>query len=77
MAMDSEEARLAGLKIRADKLGYEIEPSIRRPGYCLWRSWPGIGRQMILGRDGGVMLDAIAQKLDEMEVDAGTKKSGS
>jgi hypothetical protein len=39
----------------------------------LWRSWPGVGRHMILGRDGGTTLEAIGQKLDEVEAEAGTK----
>ena len=76
MTTASEQQRLEALIKRADKLGYEIEPSVRKLGYCLWRSWPGIGRQMVLGRDGDVTLDAIAQKLDEIEAEAEPKKSG-
>jgi hypothetical protein len=65
---DEQEETLAALRRRADKLGHQIEPSVKRLGYCLWQSWPG-GRLMILGRNDnvGVTLDAIAQKLDEME----------
>ena len=65
--MENEEARLAGLRMRANKLGYEIDPSVRKLGYCLWQSWPGVGRHMVLGNNDGVTLDAIAQKLDEIE----------
>jgi len=65
---DEQEEKLAALKTRADKLGHQIEPSVKKLGYCLWQSWPG-GRLMILGRNDndGVTLDAIAQKLDEIE----------
>jgi hypothetical protein len=58
------------LKMRARKLGYDIEPSVRRSGYCLWRVWPGIGRHMVIGGNDGVTLDTIAAKLDELEVEA-------
>ena len=70
MTMADEREKLAALKRRADKLGYEIEPSVKKLGYCLWRSWPG-GRHMILGRNdnAGVTLDAIARKLDEVEAE--------
>ena len=66
--MADEQEKLSALKRRADKLGYQIEPSVKRLGYCLWQSWPG-GRYMILGRNDndGVTLDAIARKLDEVE----------
>ena len=66
--MADEQEKLAALKGRADKLGHQIEPSVKKLGYCLWQSWPG-GRVMILGRNDndGVTLDAIAQKLDEIE----------
>jgi hypothetical protein len=66
--MADEQEKLSALKRRADKLGHQIEPSVRKLGYCLWQSWPG-GRHMILGRNDndGVTLDAIAQKLDEIE----------
>jgi hypothetical protein len=60
---------LQALKKRARELGYEIDPSVRRLGYCLWRSWPGVGRQMVLGGNDGVALDAIAEKLDEVEAE--------
>ena len=76
MTTANEQERLEDLNKRAGKLGYQIEPSVTKLGYCLWRSWPGIGRQMILGRDGDVALDAIAQKLDKIEAEAGPKKSG-
>jgi hypothetical protein len=73
---DEQEAKLAALKRRADKLGHQIEPSVKKLGYCLWQSWPG-GRLMILGRNDndGVTLDAIAQKLDEIE--AGNHEAGN
>ena len=71
----NEQKLLEALNKRALSLGYQIEPSVKKPGYCLWQSWPG-GRHMILGRDGGVALDAIAQKLDEIEAEARPKKSG-
>jgi hypothetical protein len=69
MTMADEQEKLAALKRRADKLGYQIEPSVKKLGYCLWQSWPGVGRYMVLGRDDndGVTLDAIARKLDEVE----------
>jgi hypothetical protein len=65
--MADEQKKLAALEWRAVKLGHQIEPSVKKLGYCLWRSWPDVGRQMILGREGDVTLDAIAQKLDEIE----------
>jgi hypothetical protein len=67
--MADEQEKLAALKMRADKLGHHIEPSVKKLGYCLWQSWPGVGRYMVLGRNDndGVTLDAIAQKLDEIE----------
>jgi len=70
MTMADEQEKLAALKMRANKLGHQIEPSVKRLGYCLWQSWPGVGRYMVLGRNDndGVTLDAIAQKLDEIEV---------
>jgi hypothetical protein len=77
MTTASEQQRLEALIKRAAKLGYEIEPSMKKLGYCLWRSWPGIGRQMVFGRDGDVTLDVIAQQLDEIEAEGGPKKSGS
>jgi hypothetical protein len=64
---ENEQERLRAFKERARKLGYEIEPAFRRPGYCLWEVLPGIGRHMILGRDGDITLTAIAQKLAEIE----------
>jgi hypothetical protein len=69
MTMADEQEKLAALKMRADKLGHQIEPSVKKLGYCLWQSWPGVGRYMVLGRNDndGVTLDAIAQKLDEIE----------
>jgi hypothetical protein len=67
MTPANEQEWLEALNKRADKLGYQIEPSVKKLGYCLWRSWPGVGRHMVLGRDGDVTLDAIAQKLDEIE----------
>jgi hypothetical protein len=69
----NEQEWLEVLNGRADKLGYQIEPSMKMLGYCLWRSWPGVGREMILGRSGDVALDAIAQKLDEIEAEAGPR----
>jgi len=71
--MAAEQERLEALEQRAGKLGYQIEPSLNKQGYCLWETLPGIGRLLILGRDGGVTLDAIAQKLDEVEVAARKK----
>jgi hypothetical protein len=43
----------------------------------LWRIWPGSGRQMILGISGGVTLDIIAQKLEEIEAEERVKKGGA
>src|SRR5262249_8923444 len=57
---------LAALKSRANKLAHQIEPSVKNQGYCLWQTWPD-GRLMILGRNDGVTLDAIAEKLEEIE----------
>jgi hypothetical protein len=67
MTMADEQEKLAALKWRAVKLGHQIEPSVKELGYCLWQSWPGVGRHMVLGNNDGVTLDAIAQKLDEIE----------
>jgi hypothetical protein len=67
MTTASEQERLDALKQRAAKLGYQIESSLNGPGYCLWEVLPGVGRSMILGREGDVTLDVIAQKLDELE----------
>jgi hypothetical protein len=69
MTSANEQEWFEALKERAGKVGYQIEPSVKKLGYCLWRSWPDVGRQMILGRDGDVTLDAIAQKLDEVEAE--------
>jgi hypothetical protein len=62
--MATDEEKLAALKARAARLGHQIE--IDRRGYCLWQVLPGIGRILILGRESGVTLDAIAKKLDEL-----------
>jgi hypothetical protein len=69
MTMADEQEKLAALKMRANKLGHQIEPSVKELGYCLWQSWPGVGRYMVLrgNNNDGVTLDAIAQKLDEIE----------
>jgi len=66
--MADEQEKLAALKWRAVKLGHQIEPSVKKLGYCLWQSWPD-GRHKVLGGhdNDGVTLDAIAQKLDEIE----------
>jgi hypothetical protein len=64
MTMADEQEKLAALKMRANKLGHQIEPSVKELGYCLWQSWPGVGRHMVLGNNDGVTLNAIAQKLD-------------
>ena len=74
--MADEQKRVAALQRRAGKLACQIEPSPDHRGYCLWRSCPGSGRQMILGQGGGVSLEVIAKKLDEIEAEAGTKKLG-
>ena len=65
--MANEQEDLEALKKRAAKLGYQIESSENGPGYSLWEVLPDVGRYMILGRNGGVTLDVIAQKLDELE----------
>jgi hypothetical protein len=77
MTTANEQQRLEALKKRAAKFGHEIEPTMKKPGYCLWVSLPGVGRYMVLGRDGTATLDVIAQKLDEIEAEVGTKKSGN
>ena len=61
---------------RAERLSYQIEPSADQIGYCLWRIWPGSGRQMILGLSGGVTLEIIAKKLDEIEAEERGKTGG-
>jgi hypothetical protein len=68
MTMADEQEKLAALKMRANKLGHQLEPSVKKLGYCLWQCWPD-ARLMILGcnDNDGVTLDAIAQKLDEIE----------
>src|SRR5262249_13048455 len=66
MTVTDEQEALAALKSRANKLGHQIEPSVKNQRYCLWQTWPD-GRVMILGRNHGVTLDAIAEKLDEIE----------
>jgi hypothetical protein len=73
MTAANEQQRLEALKKRAAKFGHEIEPSMKKPGYCLWVSLPGVGRYMVLGREGAATLDAIAQKLDEIEAEARPK----
>lgn len=77
MTTADEQEWLEALNKRAGKLGCQIELSMDKRGYCLWETVPGVGRYLILGREGGVTLDAIAQKLDEIEAEAGPKKSGS
>jgi hypothetical protein len=67
MTTAKEQERLDALKKRAAKLGYQIEPNLNGPGYCLWEVLPGIGRHMVLGREGDVTLAAIAQKLAELK----------
>jgi hypothetical protein len=61
MTTANEQEWLEALNKRAGKLGYQIEPSVTKLGYCLWRSWPGIGRQMILGRDGDVTRASVSK----------------
>ena len=73
----SDDPGLAGaLYKRAEKLGYKIEPSPDGRGYCLWRIWPGSGRQMILGVSGGVTLDAVNCKLVEIDDEERARKGG-
>jgi predicted CoA-binding protein len=71
MAID--ERKLAALQERGVKLGYQVDTSMNKLGYCLWRVLPRVGRYLILGRDGGVTLEAIEKKLDEIDGDAGNK----
>jgi hypothetical protein len=68
-----DQERLKTLHARAVKLGYQVEASVNRSGYCLWRVLPDVGRYLILGREGGVPLEGIERKLDEIEGDVGTK----
>jgi hypothetical protein len=75
--MTDDPGRAGALYKRADRLGCQIEPSPDQAGYCLWRIWPGSGRQMVLGLFGGVTLNDIAQKLDAIEADKRAKKSGT
>ena len=66
--MADEQEKLAALKGRAVRLGHQIEPSVKKLGYCLWQSWPDARHKVLGGNDNdGVTLDAIAQKLDEIE----------
>ena len=62
---------------RAERRGYKVELSPDGKGYCLWRIWPGSGRQMILGQKGGVTLEVINWKLAEIEQEERAKKGGS
>ena len=71
--MANEQGRLEALSERAGKLGHQIELSMDKRAYCLWETIPGVGRYLILGREGGVALDAIAQKLDQVEAEKGKK----
>jgi hypothetical protein len=73
-AMPKPDRHLTALTHQAGKLGCEIEPSHDGEGYCLWRSHAGGGRELILGRGGGVTLDEIGQKLNEIEAAMVTKK---
>jgi hypothetical protein len=73
--MPSDASAQAGiLYARAKKLSYVIEPSPDGKGYCLWRVWPGSGRQMVLGTSGGVTLDVIDCKLTVIEDGERAKK---
>ena len=65
--MTTDEEKLAALNARAIRLGHQVDIDSR--GYCLWQVLPGIGRILILGRDSGTTLDAIAKKLDELKAD--------
>jgi hypothetical protein len=62
---------------RAERLGYKVEPSPGGKGYCLWRIWPGSGRQMVVGQQGGATLDVINLKLTEIEKEERVKKDGA
>jgi hypothetical protein len=74
-AVPKPDRHLTALTHQADKLGYQIEPSHGREGYCLWRSHLGGGRELILGRIGGVSLDEIGWKLSAIEAATATKKN--
>jgi hypothetical protein len=81
----TDHERLEALQVKASKLAYQIDASVDRQGYCLWRLLPGVGRSMVLGREGGVTLDAIEKKLetiakgpkepDKIESEAGKKSN--
>jgi len=70
--MADEQDELAALHARAAKVGCQVEISPDKRGYSLWEVLPGIGRRLLLGREGGVALDVVAKKLDELKV-AGKK----
>jgi hypothetical protein len=65
----SEQEKLVALNACATRLGYKIDLSLDKRGYCLWQTLPGVGRYLVLGREGGVAIDTIAKKLDELEVE--------
>ena len=64
----NEQDELAALHARAAKAGCRIEVTLDKRGYYLWEILPGIGRRLLLGRDGAVSLDAIAKKLDGLKM---------
>jgi hypothetical protein len=64
----NEQDELAALHARAAKAGCRIELSPDKRGYYLWEVLPGIGRRLLLGREGAVSLDAIAKRLDGLKV---------
>jgi hypothetical protein len=58
---------LEALQRRAVKLGHQVEPRTHGDGYCRWQVGRGIGRTLVLSDEGGVSLDEIEKRLQELE----------
>jgi hypothetical protein len=68
--MPKPDRHLAALTHQAAKLGCKIEPTDSSgQRYCLWRSWPGGDRELVLGKSGGASLDEIGLKLNAIEAE--------
>jgi hypothetical protein len=59
---------LCVLRSRAKALGYDIY-GVDHGGYVLARRHPGYRREIVLGKDGGVTLDAIERWLEDNHPD--------
>jgi len=60
-------ANLEPLQRRTITLGHQVEARAHNGGYCRWRVWHRVGRTLVLGREHGVTLEAIATALDDLE----------